>query len=94
MDISWCDVLGIFVFGLIKNIEAGVTSASWWSEKFPLSLPSKLQPNRHQLTIRGFPTQNNRSLRDPGRYTSEGKWTRPLGTVELEKHPSLPPLGQ
>ena len=42
------------------KINVGVMSASWQSELFPLSLPSKLQPIGHPLTNRGFPAEHKR----------------------------------
>lgn len=50
-----------------------MTSASWWSELFPLSLPSKLQQNGHSLTNTGFSTQHNRM---PERSMQWYSWRR------------------
>ena len=42
----------------VKNV---LCRALWWSELFPLSLPSKLQLNGHSLTNAGSATQHNRA---------------------------------
>ena len=44
-----------------QKVKQVVTSASWWNELFPHSLPFKLQLNGHSLTSRRLSAQHNRT---------------------------------